>query len=258
MNAWHVEYAYNHVDLFFMGIRLHTCGQRAGLPAGSLPVTSLNVGLQRQNDGLSEEQVARNVKQAVLAKLGNPAEDDVIMELSQEVYFLDGSREWTLSSQTMQHVDNQTLVETSLRQPRGVLREVSYQLFKGDEVLLPLEEVFSDFDTICERGWQERGITPKFCVWRQAPMFFVNCRGRLLDSYQPALKEARAVAFTAWQGHAFFYKNARSVYLCDDVERLRGNAGSPRSPSSRSGASGTAACARGTSGPAICGGPGRG
>ena len=28
-----------------------------------LPVTSLNVGLQRQNDGLSEGQVARNVKQ---------------------------------------------------------------------------------------------------------------------------------------------------------------------------------------------------
>ena len=37
-----------------------------------LPVTSLNVGLQRQNDGLSEGQVARNVKQAVLQKLGSP------------------------------------------------------------------------------------------------------------------------------------------------------------------------------------------
>ena len=34
-----------------------------------LPVTSLNVGLQRQNDGLSEGQVARNIKQAVLQKL---------------------------------------------------------------------------------------------------------------------------------------------------------------------------------------------
>ena len=52
-----------------------------------LPVTSLNVGLQRQNDGLS--------------------------------------------SQTTQHVDNRTLVETSLRQPLGALREVSYQLFKA-------------------------------------------------------------------------------------------------------------------------------
>ena len=212
-----------------------------------LPVTSLNVGLQRQNDGLSEGQVARNVQQAVLQKLGSPSEDDAIMELSEEVYFLDGSREWTLSSQTTQHVDNRTLVETSLRQPLGALREVSYQLFKGDEILasafeqrddqlcaarqlaellrLPLEEVLSDFDTICDRGWQERGITPeeirKFCVWRGAPMLLVNCQGQLLDSYQPAVKEARAVAFTAWEGHAFFYKNARSVFQCDDAERLR-------------------------------------
>ena len=212
-----------------------------------LPVTSLNVGLQRQNDGLSEGQVARNVKQAVLQKLGSPSEDDAIMELSEKVYFLDGAREWTLSSQTTQHVDNRTLVETSLRQPLGALREVSYQLFKGDEILasaferrddklcaarqlaellrLPLEQVLSDFDTICDRGWQERGVTPeeirKFCVWRGAPMLFVNCQGQLLDSYQPAVKEARAVAFTAWEGHAFFYKNARSVFQCDDAERLR-------------------------------------
>ena len=131
-------------------------------------------------------------------------------------------------------------------QPLGALREVSYQLFKGDEILasafqrddklcaarqlaellrLPLEEVLSDFDTICERGWQERGVTleeiRKFCVWRGAPMLFVNCQGQLLDSYQPAVKEARAVAFTAWEGHAFFYKNARSVFQCDDAERLR-------------------------------------
>ena len=29
------------------------------------------------------------------------------------------------------------------------------------------------------------------------------------------------MAFTAWEGHAFFYKNARSVFQCDDAERLR-------------------------------------
>ena len=179
-----------------------------------LPVTSLNVGLQRQNDGLSEAQVARNVKQAVLAKLG--VDDDgafsTVLELSDEQYFLDNTtREWTLSSQTTQAVDDRVVVETSLRQPLGALREVSYQLWKGHEILdsaferrsdklcvprqlaelpkLPLAEVLSDFDAICERGWQERGVSPKqireFCVWRGAPMFFVNCRGQLMDSYQP-------------------------------------------------------------------------
>ena len=83
--------------------------------------------------------MARNVRQAVL---GNPAEDDAIMELSEEVYFLDGSREWTLSSQTTQRLDDRTVVETSLRQPLTALaqREVSYQLFKGDEVLASVFE----------------------------------------------------------------------------------------------------------------------
>ena len=139
-------------------------------------------------------------------------------------------------------------METSLRQPLGALRrEVSYQLWKGDEILesaferrwdklcvprqlaellkLPLAEVLSDFDTICDRGWQDRGVSAKeireFCVWRGAPMFFVNCRGQLMDSYQPVEKEARAVAFTAWDRHAFFYKNARTVHLCDESERIQ-------------------------------------
>ena len=213
-----------------------------------LPVTSLNVGLQRQNDGLSEAQVARNVKQAVLAKLGADDDFSTLLELSGEQYFLDNSREWTLSSQTTQVVDDRVVVETSLRQPLGALRrEVSYQLWKGDEILesaferrwdklcvprqlaellkLPLAEVLSDFDTICDRGWQDRGMSPKeireFCVWRGAPMFFVNCRGQLMDSYQPVEKEAWAVAFTAWDGHAFFYKNARTVHLCDESERIQ-------------------------------------
>ena len=106
----------------------------AGLRAAGLPARDL------AERGAAEAerragQVARNVKQAVLQKLGSPSEDDAIMELSEEVYFLDGAREWTLSSQTTQHVDNRTLVETSLRQPLGALREVSYQLFKGDEIL---------------------------------------------------------------------------------------------------------------------------
>ena len=64
----------------------------AGATSARTTCRSLNVGLQRQNDGLSEAQVARNARQAVLQQLGNPGEDDAIMELSEEVYFLDGSR----------------------------------------------------------------------------------------------------------------------------------------------------------------------
>ena len=158
-----------------------------------LPVTSLNVGLQRQNDGLSKAQVARNVKQAALAKLG--ADDDTafstLLELSGEQYFLDNTRKWTLSSQTTQAVDDRVVVETSLRQPLG---GVSYQLWKSDEIL---DSAFERrWDKLCLRHHLRPGLAgprrepQEFCVWRGAPMFFVNCRGQLMDSYQPVEKEA--------------------------------------------------------------------
>ncbi|OLP74142.1 hypothetical protein AK812_SmicGene46406 [Symbiodinium microadriaticum] len=34
-------------------------------------------------------------------------------------------------------------------------------------------------------------------------------------------KEERAIAYTAWNGHAFFYKSARAVVECDEAERHR-------------------------------------
>ena len=88
---------------------------------------------------------------------------------------------------------------------------------------LPVQEVLSDFDAITGIGskWREQGITPReirsFCVWRQAPMFYVDCQGRLLDKYEPVVKEQRAVAFTSWNGHAFFYKSARTVAKCEPI-----------------------------------------
>ena len=48
-------------------------------------------------------------------------------------------------------------------------------------------------------------------------MFYVDCQGRLLDKYEPSVKEQRAVAFTSWNGHAFFYKSARTVARCEPI-----------------------------------------
>ena len=145
-------------------------------------------------------------------------------------------------------MDNRAQVQVALRQPMGALREISYQLYNGSEILpsafearndklcvarqlaellqLPLPEVLSDFDAICDKGWEERGITAleirEFCAWRGAPMFFVSCRGELLDAYQPPVKENRAVAFTCYQAHAYFYRSARAVSHCDDTPRNEG------------------------------------
>ena len=63
------------------------------------------------------------------------------------------------------------------------------------------------------------------------------------------------MAFTAWEGDAFFYKNARSVFQCDDAERLRPRfrSGSLRCSNSVIGVSGTASSGRATSGRGTCG-----
>ena len=110
------------VPVIIRGVR------RTGRNAGNgyertkyLPVTTLNATLSRQSDGLSEFQVRRNVKAAVLAQLGNPEPNDIIMELSDETYYLDPAREWTFSSQVMQVVNDQVEVEAILEQPAGRL-----------------------------------------------------------------------------------------------------------------------------------------
>ena len=177
--------------------------------------------------------------------LGQPGPDEPIYMISGEVYFLHPTNEWAYSSSSMQVIDNRVDTQIRLRQPLGALREVSYQLFAGDQILasafeerrdmlcvprqiaellkLPLQEVMEDFNSICPGNWQQRGVSPAeirtFCVWRNAPMFYVDCRGRLLDCFQPAEKEERAVAFTCWNGHAFFYRSARAVAGCDESEQ---------------------------------------
>ena len=183
-----------------------------------------------------------------MRQLDNPNDGDPIMELSQETYRYDATRDWVFSKQTLEVVDNRAQVQVALRQPMGALREISYQLYNGSEILpsafevrndqlcvarqlaellqLPLPEVLSDFDAICGKGWEQRGITAleirEFCAWRGAPMFFVSCRGELLDAYQPPVKENRAVAFTCYQAHAYFYRSARAVSHCDDTPRNEG------------------------------------
>ena len=213
-----------HVPVIIRGTR------RRGRNAGNsyerhdyLPVTALEIGLSRQNDAWSEAQIARNVKEAVLRQLDQPEANEPIYMISGETYFLHPTNEWAYSSSSMQVIDNRVDKQIRLRQPLGALREVSYQLFAGDQILasafeerpdmlcvprqlaellkLPLEDILQDFDAICSGDWRQRGVSPAeirtFCVWRNAPMFFVDCRGRLLDCFQPMQKEERAIAYTA-------------------------------------------------------------
>ena len=208
-----------------------------------LPVTL--DGLGRQNDSLGEVQAHRNVIAAALRKMGDPEDGAVVMEISEETYTYDASRDWAVSKQTMQVVDNRVETEVALNRRLGVLRDVSYQLFRGSEILesafeqredrlcvvrqlsellrLPYEEVYSDFDAICPKNWERKGVTGaeirEFCAWRKAPLYIVNCRGQMLDCYEPAVREQRPVACCIYRDHAFFYRNAGAVSFCDGEAR---------------------------------------
>ena len=118
------------------------------------------------------------MKEAALRQLDSPNDGDPIMELSQETYRHDATRDWAFSKQTLEVVDNRAQVQVALRQPMGALREISYQLYNGSEILpsafevrndrlcvarqlaellqLPLPEALSDFDAICDTAGHHR------------------------------------------------------------------------------------------------------
>ena len=57
------------------------------------------------------------MKEAALSQLDNPNDGDPIMELSQETYRFDATRDWAFSKQTLEVVDNRAQVQVALRQP---------------------------------------------------------------------------------------------------------------------------------------------
>ena len=234
-----------HVPVIIRGTRRR--GKNAGMPyqrTDMLPVTTLGLRQTRLNDGLSQQEILARVKQDVFAQgLGGPPAPDaqgnrIIMELSEDVYYLDESRDWVVSSQSTQYINDEVRVETVLNQRLAKVLDISFQVFASHEILdeafesymddlcvprqlsillkLPLEEVCSDFDAIIEGAdWRKKGVSPaeirEFCQWRNAPVFLLDPDGHILDKFEPAVKEARALAYVAFNGHAYFYKSAKVI-----------------------------------------------
>ena len=112
-----------HVPVIIRGTRRR--GKNAGKPyerTDRLPVNTLGLRLTRLNDGLSQQEILARVKEDVLTQgLGAaPFVDDegnrMIMELSEEIYYLDESRDWVVSSQHTQYINDEVRVETVLNQ----------------------------------------------------------------------------------------------------------------------------------------------
>ena len=234
-----------HVPVIIRGTRRR--GRNAGLAyerPDMLPVTTLGLRQTRLNDSLSQQEILARIKQDVFSQglAGPPFHDGqgnrIIMEMSEEVYYLDNSRDWVISSQSTQYINDEVRVDTLLNQRLARVRDISFQLFASHEILdeafepymddlcvprqlsillkLPLEEVCSDFDAIVDgTAWRTQGISPaeirEFCEWHNAPVFLLDPDGHVLDKFEPAVKEARALAYVAFNGHAYFYKSAKVI-----------------------------------------------
>ena len=178
-------------------------------------------------------------------------------------------------------VDNRVETEVALNRRLGVLRDVSYQLFRGSEILqsafeqredrlcvvrqlsellrLPYEEVYSDFDAICPKNWERKGrdrgrdpgvlrLAQGAAVHRQLP----RADARLLRAGRQGAA-ARGLLHLP-RSRLLLPQRRRRVLL-----RRRGAGpalaaigGSPPCPSSGSGSSGAERSSPGTSGARTC------
>ncbi|CAE7223927.1 FV3-083R [Symbiodinium natans] len=126
-----------HVPVIIRGTRRRgrNAGQAYERP-DMLPVTTLGLRQTRLNDALSQQEILARIKQDVFAQgLADGQGNRIIMEQSEEVYFLDNSRDWVISSQSTQYINDEVRVETLLNQRLARVRDVSFQLFASHEIL---------------------------------------------------------------------------------------------------------------------------
>lgn len=78
----------------------------------------------------------------------------------------------------------------------------------------PMEEICASFDGLLEERWREEGVRPqeieKWCALHGHPYFLVRT-GKLIKIVDPPEKLGKAIAYCVFDGHAFFYKSAKTV-----------------------------------------------
>ena len=137
------------------------------------------------------------------------------LQREDETYFLDPEGRWVVSTQSTRYRNSRTEVETLLRQRMPCKEDMLQSTFEDKPLCVPqqlaellqlsVEEVCADFDAMLRHDWRRLGISAKevqeFCVWRNAPMRVLSSQGDLVDSYDPALKEA-------FDGHCYIQEEA--------------------------------------------------
>ena len=82
--------------------------------------------------------------------------------------------------------------------------------------MCPIDEALSWFDDLLDPGWRSVGVSAeqlkRLCQRHDRPLVILSGH-RCVDRHEPVkrVKGVRAIALTCWQGHAYFYRDARIV-----------------------------------------------
>jgi hypothetical protein len=205
--------------------------------------TSLQMEAVMLNETMSEADRAEAVKAMVAAQINA---DGIIAEISSEVYHYDPDGQWELSEM----VTNPSLnpaddpVTSIMHRPLGALTSAAAFLCHPEHILpeaweehddrmcvirqvavllhRPFEFVHAQFDNVCAPGWTERGVTTdEILQWgfEHGHNVYYCVEGTWKARSVDELK-GRAVAFAAWDSHAYFYKSAGLFSDWMDQERI--------------------------------------
>jgi hypothetical protein len=211
-----------------------------------LPVNMLGLGQILMSQALSDAEKEARIKSMVLKHLGGPtrAGRTVLMEDSGQRFSYDRDGKWLISAMGTT-VDAQGRPQTqavlhqdlSLGEPlKGRVMGAAFLPHAPDcyldeafeehpdclcvprqlAVLLrqTTEDICSILDGLLPDGWRNQGVRPeeveRFCALFGHPYFLVRA-GKLVKIVEPPQKLGRAIALCVYDGHAFFYKSARTV-----------------------------------------------
>ena len=154
------------------------------------------------------------------------------------MYSYDRDGEWFISELVTTPSEHGPQVQAILRRPMGALRACAAFLPMADQIV---DEAFAEVDDrMCVPrqmavllrttataiagefddlmggdDWRAEGLTPldvrAFCEAKGLAMYCVAPGQGVIESYAPAEPKGRAIAFCVYDGHAYFYKSARTV-----------------------------------------------
>ena len=211
-----------------------------------LPSEEAGVGRILQSQSLSPQQQIERVKADVLAQVGGGRTVNgrlFLIKISEQYYYYWPDGEWLISAQqTTVDAEGNPLTQVVLNEPLDhgdPLRGLSSAAFLSHEPEFYLDEAFElhndaycvprqlavllnkslnamceSFDEILAEGWRSEGVRPQelkqWCALHGHPYMLVRS-GRLVKLVEPPCKMGRCIAYEIYDGHAFFFKTARTI-----------------------------------------------